>query len=371
MSTSECIRLKRSKEILEQLRSIWTQIVLQGDDCLPAYTDQILHLIKHPLKNAHPLSQLFTALLSKKLGQPYPPLNYDLGALTMGELCQAAILQTLAGIDGQSLGQIVLSFSSFPSLWSRESEFHIQDAKTSIHLLFSAFGKELTRAQYENPYFSALAKVLPRMDISADSLAQSQERGHSFNLGDGIENVFVTVGDKVPLGAMKAGDIEIPAFGPQVYPLNNPSLFGVYRKIPDTRWASLSLNHEIWFEYFSLPSHGGIEIRFIGLTPEIPVYFVFYVKAELARIDQEIYLPKSLRRYCNASKKVVFEKGHSLFSIENTCPGKMELIPLAGEGCFWDSDFLLSFEIPVHDGRAVFQFMRMIINKLHSSECES
>ena len=261
----------------------------------------------------------------------------------MGELCALAILKTLAGEDGQSLGRSILPFASFPSLWCSESAYHPQEAKKATSRLLCAFGRESP-----DP-----ADALPKM---SEEGPVSQARAHSLDFGGSIQNAFVLVGDKVPLGAMRSGLIEIPSFGPQVHPLNDPHLFGVHRKIADPRWSAVSARPEIWFEYFALPHQSSLEIRFFGLTPEAPVSFVFYVKAKQAKIDNEVYLSKSLHRYCKESKKVIFESGESRFSIENTCPFKMELIPLAGGGCFWDSDFLLGFEIPVHDGRAVFQF---------------
>jgi hypothetical protein len=40
--------------------------------------------------------------------------------------------------------------------------------------------------------------------------------------------------------------------------------------------------------------------------------------------------------------------------IESSLPRKVRIIPLAGEGCFWDTEFLAAFEIPSIDPQLRF-----------------
>lgn len=276
--------------------------------------------------------------------------SLPLRPLSLGELCQLAILA-----KEESLASSILSLSHFPSLWSCEAEYDPIEAKCSINLLLRAFGKEpyYKGATINSSYFRFLEKELPTfIEKPSQEKAQILTFGQT-QTGALIQSAFVNVGEGVALGAMKIGPIEVPAFGPQVQPLNNPQLFGMHRTEVSSQWSAVSAQKEIWFEH--LPTTKGFETRFMGLTPENRVCFVFYVKAELAIIGNEIFPPKSLLRYCDESKKITFQSKGSHFSIENTCPCKMELIPLAGSGCFWESDFLLGFELPVHDGRAVFE----------------
>ncbi len=174
-----------------------------------------------------------------------------------------------------------------------------------------------------------------------------------FTFANRIQSTFVSSKENGPLGAMKCGSFEIPAFGPQLHPLSDVQMFGCHRT--DTQWSCLSAQKEIWFEYECTDQ--GFMTRFVGMTSAVPVFFVFYVKAEQAIVGQEIFLPRSLQRYHDASKTVTFQSNGDSFSIENQVPTKLQLIPLAGNGCFWDSDFLLAFEIPVHDPRTCFQFV--------------
>ncbi len=336
--------------VLDSLRFVWSQVVLDES----FLREEISRLLESRFRSSHPLAEAFTFFLAKKIGAPHPPLQEKLAGLTMKELCELAILREILGKEGSILGRKLLPFTSFPSLWCSEDRYQPREAKNVIRLLLQAFGKEPIGLIEESPYFRALAKVLPKME-EANGVFDS-DMIQSLDLGKGIENAFVILGENVPLGAMKMGRIEIPSFGPQVHPLNNPHFFGIYSSVANPRWAAVSAKKEIWFEYFAQIQEKGLEVRFFGLTPETAVSFVFYVKAEHARIDHEVYLPKSLRRYVGASQKVVFESGGDRFSIENMCSSKMEMIPLAGNGCFWDSDFLLGFEIPPHDGRAVFSF---------------
>lgn len=318
-------------------------------------TAKIRRLLASPLKDSHPLAEVLTLLLAQKIGDVHPPLRQRIGNLPIGELSHLAVLREIAGEDGQALGRKLFPLLSFPSLWCSEHGYHREEAHQGSRLLLQAFGKEPIHPIGESSYFRALAKMLPRMQEGA---SREEEIAHSFELGEGIQNAFVMLGEKVPLGAMRKGRIAIPSFGPQVHPLNDPDLFGIYRTIPHTRWAAVSAKREIWFEYFQSLQSQDLEVRFFGLTPERALSFVFYIKAEVARVDQETYLPKSLQRYCGMAKKVCFESSGDHFSIENMCPSKMEIIPLAGNGCFWDADFLLGFEIPIHDGRVVFRFCR-------------
>lgn len=269
----------------------------------------------------------------------------DESSLSVGKLCQLAILRSIHGEDGQALAEQILPLYLFPSLWSRENEYNKEEALTSINLLLQAFGKD--------PFYKSVSSQ--KLDVSLPSFQENNAastKAKLFTFGEKIKSAFVNHGESVALGALNCGSIEIPAFGPQLHPLNDPQLFGCHRT--DTQWSAVSALREIWFEYHC--SQNGFETRFFGITREATIYFVFYVKAELAIIGTNSFLPKSLQRYHSHVEKITFHSQGNSLSIESPTHTKMQLIPLAGSGCFWESDFLVAYEIPLHDSKVTFLF---------------
>lgn len=329
-------------QYLSDLRSVWAEAVLQG-----ACDQRATSLVHHPLRNTHPLTEALALLLAKKMGISSPPLKSLSGTLPLGDLCQLAILRELLGEDGYTLGNQLLKVTSFPSLWCSEKNYSLKESLSSIHLLRSAFNKEQKKVEEESRYFQALQRVLPQLEEKASSLEIC-----SIQTQNGFTAAYINEGKGVPLGAISSQNIAVPALGPQAYPLNNPWLLGVDRVIAHRDWAGVSAYPEIWMETSYTPD---LEARFFGLKGETPLAFVFYVQAKKAELGSDVYLSKSLRRYKDKSQKVTFEREGSQFSIENRFSCKMELIPLAGDGSFWNADFLLAFEIPVHNPKVSFQ----------------
>ncbi len=304
---------------LSELCSIWADSVLQE-----IYPERVLDLLQHPLRFSHPISEALSFSLATKMGIQAPPLK-PFGSLPFAEMAQLSILYSFLGLDGKSLASQALASRQRPTLASCDGDLGSDHALMSYDLLLFALGERGVPNRYSNPYFQALYSIAPKWD--RQEISSNLEFLH-------------------PL---------IAAFGPQIHPLNEPQMFGVHRGMIDSQWMALSANQEIWFEYNPHPEQKGFEVRFIGLSSNKPLFFVFYVKADQAIIQDETYVPRSLKRYSKEAQQVVFKKEESLFSIENKNPLKMELIPLAGVGSFWDSDFLLAFEISPHDGRAFFE----------------
>ena len=315
------------KPYLLNLRLAWSQTILSGNH------EEFLNLLRHPLRDVHPITEVLGSLVLKKEILKNP--NH----LPLAEMCQLAILMEFAGLDGKSLGEKILPLCSFPTLGSLESTYNATETRLSIDLLLRSFGKNVPLIETEDPYFLALEKILPHFPQTR-TLKESS----------GLQKVFATGGEGVSLGAMRSGNVEVVGFGPQVHPLNNPKLFGVDFSEESSSWGSISMNKEIWFEIFQ----DLFEFRFLGMSPSCPISFVFYVKAHVAKVGKNSYLPRTLRTFSGNSEKVTFETGEDSLSIDCTASCKMEIIPLAGEGCFWASDFLLAFEIPIHDGKISF-----------------
>lgn len=358
---------------LLHLRSIWTQTVFLNESILSDEFIDARQFLNHPLRLSHPLIEILSYLLIQKVGETPPPLREEIKTLPIGEQCQLALLRDIACGNGQSLGRKILPFLSFPSLWCAEGAYDVKETEIACALLSHAFRRDVPVPVHEDSYFEALAAHLPTWDEGDTS---SEDFPAVFYKGPNMHGALVKLGVGVPLGALVAfppkasppscksasGDflspgVSVPAFGPQVHPLNDPQLFGIYRTVPDSRYGAVFANKEVWFETIPVFDRGELEVRCKGLPSDKPISFVYYIQADIAKIGQESYLPKSLNRYSGGVKNVRFERNGSGFSIESIGSLRMELIPLAGSGCFWDSDFLLSFEIPVHDGRILFKWI--------------
>ena len=96
-----------------------------------------------------------------------------------------------------------------------------------------------------------------------------------------------------------------------------------------------------------------LDFSFFGLKPEAPLAFSFYVKAGSAQVGNEKLQPKTLRRYQGISKPILFGGG---LCVESLTPGKMEVIPLAGGGGYWDCEYLAAFEIHPVNAKMSFSF---------------
>jgi len=175
----------------------------------------------------------------------------------------------------------------------------------------------------------------------------------------GFTAAWALAGEGIPLGAFDAGEVKIPSLGPHSYPLNDSSLFGVCKTIPDGTWSRMASLPEVWHQAEFDPQQGNIKVRCLGLRPETPVAFVFYVKAQQAKIEGERFQPKTLCHYRGEAKPVLFMGPTSGLSIASIVPTQMELIPLAGEGCFWNSQFLLAFTMPIIDGNGIFKLEKI------------
>ncbi len=169
-------------------------------------------------------------------------------------------------------------------------------------------------------------------------------------------------GQGTSLGCAQKGSIEIRAFGPQSYPLVDKGGFGVKGiqralSVDSSQmhgWARTMAN-EIWVDVRGKESR--LDLRFMGLNSERKMAFVFYVKAQSAQVGSTIYRPKHLQRYSGDASSVYFTQGADRLEIVSPLSAKMELIPLAGEGCYWETDFLLAYELNPFQSHASFCFV--------------
>lgn len=334
----------------QHLQSLWAESVLFN---LPISLEDA----KKVEDIRDPIQAVLSSLLLKRLEEEYTLGDVSLSRLSLGELCQFALLYGMIDPKGKDLAKKVLQFTFFSSFRYPERLYDETNAKISIALLQRAFGKKEALSEELDPYFAALSRNLPCFEEKWQDIASEAEIFDDliFSKDVSIENsissnnavlkaAFVTEGEGMPLGAFVGKDIEIPAFGPQYGSLNRPELFGIDRIISDRKWGRVYAQKDVWFEVKSDLARGDLEISFYGCKSENPLFFVFYIRAEQVVIDQKIYFPKSLDRYMGGLQTVILNRWKTQMSINGNGTSKMQLIPLAGEGCFWGSDFLLAFE---------------------------
>lgn len=312
---------------LQEMKQAWADAVLSGREFSSS----------HPLRFSHPIAEA--------LSSP-GKCSLKIEGLSISELCQLALLRS--PFDRSALAKSLFPFHDFPTLWSKEATYNPHETKLSIDLLCYFLGKKEILPEGMPPYFQALAKVA----CVNDGSESDGTLGTRLDFGS-LASIFVCQGKGVPLGAMKVGNIDVPAFGPQLHPLNDSKRFGVDLKQDASKWALVSAEKEIWFEHSAI--YSGFETRFFGITLQKAISFVFHVKADSATISGQRFFPKTLNRFSNEADTVAFERKGTLFSIKATSRCKVELIPLAGGEDFWGSDFLLAFEVPRFDGRLGFQ----------------
>jgi hypothetical protein len=192
----------------------------------------------------------------------------------------------------------------------------------------------------------------------------------------GLQASFSLSGWNTGLGTMKIDDVEIRAFGPQRFPLSDPSGFGI-AQIPShgasiqadrdhlslSGWSRCFVDPSIWLymnaqackEFVSL------DIRWAGIEPcimtekntDVPFAMVFFVHAPNCMLeDNSILHPNSLIRYQGKMKKMRFGKKVQLECSETL---NVHVIPLAGFGCFWNATFLVAFECSSSQNEASFR----------------
>jgi hypothetical protein len=239
----------------------------------------------------------------------------------------------------------------FPWMWCRENEYSEKKTRALIAELRFA----LNGSPKGDPYFQALSRFLvhpldfkPVLDWS---LIETEN----------LKICLTFAGSHTSLGAVLSDAAEIRAFGPQSYPLSSPDGFGI-RKVLEhgNRWASPAASPVVWFETKAERVENKVvfDLAFFGLQPDSPLAFSFYVKAESAQIGAEKLKPKTLQRYQGISKPILFGGG---LLLESLTPGKMEVIPLAGGGGYWDTEYLASFVI--HPVNAKMSFSLVVLNK--------
>ena len=346
------IQLDCQKKLKEELKTIWALTVLSDIHLLdqPSFKSRALRSLRSPFCHSGPITEVLSHLVAKKLGRNTPPLIPRYACLPLFELYQLAMLWSIAGFsqEASSLAHSISPLIDFPFLWCREDEYNEEESELSSVLF--RLGNFSSQKKIP-PFFLALAKLFFGFDVpcSVDPFSPQPLFFHSVD----TQGALSLLGRGTSLGTFRSKEIEIRAFGPQALPLNDPKQFGIERTLGGADgWTNVSALPEVWFEVKKFIEIG-LNIRFLGITLEKPLNFSFYIKAPVAQIGPARFQPKSLNRYKGESAPVIFG---DKFQIESMVSTKMELIPLAGEGCFWGTEFLLSFEIHPFESRGVFKW---------------
>jgi hypothetical protein len=371
-----------SRSVYRWIRSVWAQ---ETQTPVP---------LRIPLLQSFEPSRAIAFLLAQKWGCPTPPLSlrtYPSGATLfhsalspenqlprIPELCQLALLWLIANEREAACALIrwILPFIEdrpFFSLWCPEKEYDEKECLLSASLVLRFAGRKEKSAEYLakvpkpfDPFFLALAKQLPRIDFFPErtDTCLDPDLGLKLYRNKKIASVFTLTGWESSLGVIQAGDVEIRAMGPQTVPLAYAKDFGISR-IPDgtplNDWTRLTALPEVWIEMKSAAGESDckLDLRIIGVKPQNPLAMVFYAKAQSCQIGNNIYKPKSLSRFNGEIQSLIVKGKEGELKIESSLSHKVQVIPLAGEGCFWDSEFLIAFEIHPFAASASFCFSSM------------
>ena len=345
----EFVQSDCEKVLKEELKEIWASTVLFAIASFDK--DRALSCLKSPFARGSPVIELLVHLIAKKLGRSTPPLVLHPTCLPLFELCQLAVLWSIAGFakEASSLAHSLFPLLDFPTLWTREEEYNALESDLSFSF-FRPMRNGIDPAGAP-PFFQAIGHLFSGFDVPC-SIELFCPKPIFFHAPD-IQGALSLLGRRTPLGTFRAKEVEIRAFGPQSLPLSSVSGFGIERSMGgEDGWTNVSACPEVWLHVTHF-CESGLGIQFLGLIPGAPLNFSFYIKASKAQIESAQFLPKSLIRYQGASKPVVLNEN---FQIESLLPTQMELIPLAGEGCFWGTEFLLSFEIQPITSRVEFEW---------------
>jgi len=298
--------------------------------------------LRNPYRKGDPLSEALAHLILKKGRRASPPIDTQTVAMPVAELCQLVLLWASAQ-EREAASSLAHALPlDFPWLWCKESEYREEEALASVALLRRALGREEEWSGSGDPYFETLAQTLCKLPPPGEGPRPLDW----FEVeAEGLKCAFTFAGDHTSLGSALSEFAEIRAFGPQVFPLSAPEGFGLRKtRGHGNRWASFAARPEVWFEAEARPKGAGIaiDLSFFGVKPGGPLAFSFYAKTESAQVGNEKIQPRTLQRYHGATKPIRFGEG---FLLQSLIPGKMELIPLAGSGGFWDCEYLAAFEI--------------------------
>lgn len=318
-------------------------------------------LLDHPFARQFEPSKAIVRLL---LGEKKEYLEGSLAALldsglSLSEMSQLALLWVLHGDiePAQHLMKQLFVLCKHPTLWTSESLYDPEEFQSSRALLYSYLGlpEKSTAFRIVDPFFLALKEALS--GLSCSFTPSEHFCDSTIGLWANPSSSVSLSGYGTSLATFRSQEVEICAFGPQFSPLTNIDLFGVQgihqaQSMDDLHicgWTYCFGQKDVWLQTAVCLENSlwKIDLRWAGLSSMKKTYIVFYVKAKSAHIENQVFFSKSLQRYQGSLQSVYFND--RALMITSSEPRPVELVPLAGERCFWGADFLLAFEMNAFD----------------------
>lgn len=286
-------------------------------------------------------------------------------------------------------------------LWEKETEFNMLEALSGFCLLFQCFSFYTSQSDhqriYENlvvhlenylhkstrlhSFYPLLNKLIEKVLSTSKPLNFSSESKkidlqqlneifgfRSFCSGE-LELNLTCSGYHSGIGTLSKKDVKIVSMGPHLAPLGETTVFGIHRipmlkerafkdiqsqnedhRFNFSAWTRLVSDHSqlsdswLWIQSEVSEQKCRLNFEIKHLKKQKQVYMTFFIKAKKATVSKNFHLiPGSLDRYLGKVEKVQFFSDKASFEIATNSQEKMQVIPLAGQDCFWDADFLLAY----------------------------
>jgi hypothetical protein len=318
---------------------------------------QAQRLSRYPFSESYQPSIVALALIYRVLGKNHPPVV----PMLLPSGAPLAMKEDVRRDDCLLPLPIAWQLSQIWSeLGSLEDEIHLIEKAHLVKRWVEKFGDLAKLLFYREESFSAQ---------EVENFFLTNERSNAVDLDLGmatfssreIEACLSFSGWNSGLGTMRFGNISSCSFGPQRAPLSDTTGFGVSQalgggtviitekeRVEIEGWTRCHGRKESWLHLrASLADHAvQLDTRFVEGDSDSPLNMVFYVQAGKCSPESsgESFLPGSLHRYKGKCDAVILDE-----RVRLTCSGtdqELQIIPLAGEGCFWNANFLIAFSCP-------------------------
>lgn len=278
--------------------------------------------------------------------------------LNLAELCQVALLWSLSAKPHFTEAAANLSSFLLPiireelwTIWSRDEEYDAKETSLSVALLLRACGMESSLPRPEEPFFAYL------FDQNL-AIHCNKEKFEDPEVGYRLIGPFALTqsGNKIPAATGRFGPIRFYAIGPQFADL---SQFGVSSSSSDRGWFQPTASKKTWLQLGIEGDEKGMTFSWqqVGIDPSRGLALGFYLSAKQVEIDSKVFKPKSLQKFSGDVFGARLQADESGADIRFDRQMRTELIPLAGEGCFWGASFLYSVHLPLFDTSFKFQLL--------------
>lgn len=342
--------------------------------------------------------------LQKKGFLPSLDINNELSVLwiVLGNIHNNSLKQSGINLARWNLTCMDSYFRPFYSLWTNENDTSEINTLCSHYLLLDVLSFFYESSNIElicDKIYRNIERKMKTSSLSIDifyvllmdwvrkNIIKPKTKQHFF---DKFENIFVDPycaflrhnskklsttftlsGSNSSLGSIYTKDVSIPTFGPQFFPLGDSKSFGIERLLYQENSLNDvdckinrdkgSINGWSPLFYSSLDKKSdSIWMKFNGNTYEnkcdfsinipqqdlsSPCAIIFYIKAkECIPEGCKPIRPNTLNQYAGPAKKLEVKGLESTLEL-NAKSDRMHIIPLSGGNCFWESDFLLAYEI--------------------------